>query len=665
MNAGSSNYRDFADQVRNAADIVEVVGQYVELKRAGANMKGLCPFHSEKTPSFNVHPGKQIFKCFGCGKGGDAISFVREIERVGYQEALKILADKYHLEMPSFRAKGPGEEEIRWRQTLSEVVEKAAGYYQKRLADPQAGAFGRQYLAERGMTQEMIQTFRVGIIGEEWDGLEKYLTSQGYSEKAMLETGLVHLKKSGRGTYDYLRERLIFPIANARGHTIAFGGRVLKKDGGPKYMNTPETPLFHKSRELYGLSQSRETMTREGQPAVLVEGYMDVIACHQAGIRSAVASMGTSLTPEQARLVRRYSSEAVFLYDADEAGIKAILRGLDILVGAGLAVRVGLMPAGEDPDSYAQANGAEALQVVVRDAVPFFDFMLDQASKRYNLQMPEESVGALELFEPVLSAINEPLVQDGYIRKLAVALGHEEGTLRQFLARQAKRRRPVREAVTPAPVVTPAPPVDDDRPPEMAPPPDLHNEDGPFALSQEMRDAHYEEAPAEVESDIPIGAQEPTSREKGLLRILMEHADARSVAREKFHPQWVPNPLVRYWVARLLELGDEAVDAWPRLMEMCENRPEQRAFLELIIFETSEPLDVEYIAILEHLMAVMGSDFRKEENRRLNLQIARLAEKKDYAAIAELYEQLKQNLNQRVRERKEATTENAAMRMQY
>ncbi len=646
MSEVSSSYREFADRVRATADIVEVVGQYVELRRAGANLKACCPFHQEKTPSFHVHAAKQIFKCFGCGKSGDVIGFIREIERVDFTEALRILAAKYHLEVPKFRTiTSADEEQLRWRQTLGEILETAAHYYESRLHHPEWGTEIREYLRERGLSDPIIKAFHLGASSTGWEDLAAHLRGKGYSERGLVEVSLVR-ERDGGGVYDYLRDRLIFPIQNARGATIAFGGRVLPGREGPKYLNTSETVLFHKGRELYGLYQAREALTRLGQPAVLVEGYMDVIACHQAGVTSAVASMGTALTPEQAKLIRRYTPRTVFLYDADEAGIKAILRGLEALLSAGLTVSVGLMPAGEDPDSYARQNGAEALRQVVETAIPFFDFLLAQARQRYNLDAPEESVHALELFQPVLAAIQEPMIHDGYVRKLAVALGHEESTLRRYLAQHA-RRAPV---VTPHPEPKPLPtaPMAEDGPPELAPPADLDDFDAPDMGTFDA------ELVAEPQTAVPLGAVEPTQREKGLLRILIEHNDARVLARQQLDPHWIENALVRYWVERLLETDNQGGDIWPVLMQLCQGAPQHEEFLQSVIFATEGHVGPDYLAVMEHLVALIESDYCLAENKRLTRKIAQLSAAGDRQAILELCERQQHNLRQRQARRKQA-----------
>jgi DNA primase len=639
-----SSLRAFADQVRAAADIVEVVGQYAELKRAGANMKACCPFHQEKTPSFNVHPGKQIFKCFGCGKGGDVISFVREIERVDFREALEILARKYGLEVPKFQARDKDDEELRWRQTLGEVLEHAAAYYKARLAHPDQGAFARRYLTERGLQREIIETFGLGVASSEGEALARHLTAKGYSQKTLVEAGVAANRKSGEGIYDYLRDRLIFPILDARGKVIAFGGRIFEGDG-PKYLNTPETPLFQKGRELYGLSHARDAMTRLGAPAVLVEGYMDVIACHQAGVKSAVASMGTSLTPDQARLIRRYAPEAVFLYDADEAGIKATLRGVEILVAANLAVRIGRMPAGEDPDSLAKKGGPEALQKVVADAVPFFDFLVAQARQRFDLSSPEESVRALSLFEPVLSVIAEPLVYEGYVAKLATELGHQEDKLRAYLE---KHRKPL-----------PRHEAGGERG-------DQGSARAPRHREAEEADGFYPESPQPSTGDEEalLGAGPPSRREMGLLHILMDHADARVLARDRLKPEWLTHPLVRYWAQAILNLEETGGDVWQSLVALCQS-PAHEAFLHSAAFSADEPVEEDYLSVADHLMDLLEAEHRRTENSRLHREIHELYRSGRKEDLDKAIELQSRNFQERTRERHRATKENPCVQVKH
>ncbi|MBN1867938.1 DNA primase [Candidatus Sumerlaeota bacterium] len=614
MSSTFSTFSDFANRVRTAADIVEVVGEYVELKRAGANLKGLCPFHQEKTPSFNVHPAKQIFKCFGCGKGGDVIAFVREIERADFREALEILAGKYGLEMPRFEPRGVEEEKIRHRQNLGEALAEAARYYAERLAHPDHGVAGREYLDRRGVSREVVQAFNLGLASEDSRGLTDRLRAKGFSDRTMLEAGLAREFKTGSGVGDYLRGRLIFPILGVRGTIVGFGGRVIG-EGTPKYLNTPETELFRKGHELYGLSQARDTLTRQGSPAVLVEGYMDVIACHQAGVTGAVASMGTALTADQSRLIRRYTREAVFLYDGDEAGIKAILRGLEALVGAGLSVRVGLLPEGEDPDSYARREGVQALRQLVSQAVPFLDFLLQQARRRYDMNSPEGTFQALELFEPVLEAMNEELVREGYITRLALELGHPEAALRRHLdkkSRSARRRAPVAA-------------------------------DGP-----QVGGTNLAPSGSWQEEAVGEGGRRPTPREMGLLRILIEHGDARSQIRPRLRGEWIEHPMVRRWVENVLGVDAREANVWPHLMAQCRS-PEQEGFLQSVVFESDEPGE-DYLAMAEQLVDRIEADYRLAENRRLNAQVDRLWKtSRAKPEIDPIAQRQMENLQERVR----------------
>jgi len=636
----TSSYRDFAEQIRAAADIAEVVGQYVELRRAGANLKACCPFHQEKTPSFNVHPGKQIFKCFGCGKGGDVISFVQEAERVDFREALEILAKRYGLEMPRFQGRSQEDEAVRKRQTLSEILERTAEYYQGRLRDANYGAHGRRYLAERGLSPATVEAFGLGVAGEDWDGLIRFLKGKGYAEESMVQAGVAIPKKSGEGFRDYLRDRLVFPIWNARGGVIAFGGRLFEGEG-PKYLNTPETGLFQKGRELYGLSQARDSLTRQKRPAVLVEGYMDVIACHQAGVTEAVASMGTSLTEDQARLLKRYTDVAVFLYDGDEAGIKAILRGLEGLVKAGLTVRVGILPEGEDPDSYAKKEGPEALCRLIEHAPPFFDFLVLQAHKRFESDSPEARLGMVGLFEPVLSAIEEPIVFDGYVVKLAAELGIEEGALRQYLRKRLKQmekrssKAPVREA---------------------EPIPDV-----PFEEPDFPQDLGYETG---ISPAFEISTEPAPRREAGLLLILLDHVEARLIVRERLRLEWLTHPLARYWVGNILALEDSVSDVWRALTERAES-PDHQKFLESVVFSSEEPLAEDYVAVSEHLMGILESDFQRTENRRLQARIQDLIRSGRQDEIPGLVEEQMRNLHNRVEGRSRATKENPCSQVKY
>ncbi len=357
------------ERIKQAADIVEVVGDFVSLKKRGTNYTACCPFHNEKSPSFNVNPVRQIFKCFGCGAGGDSIKFVMDIEGIGYGEALRFLAQKYSIEIEEERA--TPEEFLRQneRESLFIVLNFAQQYYQKILLESTEGqAIGLSYFRGRSLTDQTIKSFGLGYSLNEWDGLLKEATKRGYNVDILEKAGLV-MKKEGEKarTYDRFRSRVMFPVHNVSGKVIAFGARILVKDPNqPKYLNSPETDVYHKSKVLYGIYQAKNAI-RSADICYLVEGYTDVISLHQAGIQNVVASSGTSLTEDQIRLIARFTPNVTILYDGDAAGIKAAIRGLDMVLEEGLNVSLVLFPDGEDPDSFVYKVGAEAFKKYIND----------------------------------------------------------------------------------------------------------------------------------------------------------------------------------------------------------------------------------------------------------------------------------------------------------
>jgi DNA primase len=369
------------DRIKHAADIVEVVGDFISLKKKGANYSACCPFHNEKTPSFNVNPSRQIYKCFGCGAAGDSIKFVMDIDGVGYGEALRYLANKYNIEIEEEEL--TDEEAIRQnaRESLYIILNFAKNFYQQQLYDTEEGqAIGLSYFRERGFTNDIRKKFELGYSLDTWNSFSKEALDKGYSSELLEKAGLLIHKEGSNpsenrtGGYDRFRGRVIFPIHNIAGKTIAFGARILKSDKNsarganqPKYLNSPETEVYHKSDVLYGIFQAKNAI-RQLEHCYLVEGYTDVISLHQAGIENVVASSGTSLTVEQIRLIGRFTPNITILYDGDMAGIKAALRGLDLVLEEGLNVNVVLFPDGEDPDSYVRKVGAEAFKAHLKKA---------------------------------------------------------------------------------------------------------------------------------------------------------------------------------------------------------------------------------------------------------------------------------------------------------
>ncbi|MBI2095309.1 MAG: DNA primase [Candidatus Omnitrophica bacterium] len=370
-------------QIQERLDIVEVVSDFVPLRRAGRNFKANCPFHEERTPSFVVNPDKQIFHCFGCGVGGNVFSFLMKFEKKDFREVVEALAEKTGVEIPKDRTENPAAQK-RTAQAL-EANRLALEFYHECLLTKAEAQTARRYLESRGIRRETIEHFKIGYAPESWDALYRALKDRA-SEETLEKNGLV-LPKKGGGFYDRFRGRVIFPILDAKGICVAFGGRVLDQSL-PKYLNSPESEIYSKGRNLYGLFQARKSV-RENDGAVVVEGYMDLIACHQAGVTGVVASLGTALTEEQARLIRRHTSNVTILYDADKAGEMATLRGLEIFLEQALEVKVVRLPEGHDPDSYLQERGGEALKAELAGAKSLFEFRLSLAKAKHD-------AGALE-----------------------------------------------------------------------------------------------------------------------------------------------------------------------------------------------------------------------------------------------------------------------------
>ncbi len=363
------------DRIRQSADIIEVVNDFVSLKKRGSNYIACCPFHNEKTPSFNVNPTRQIYKCFGCGKAGDAVRFVMDIENIGYGEALRYLAKKYGVEIEEQEQTPEDLLRQNERESLLIVLNFAKTFFQETLLNADEGkSIGLSYFRERGFTTPTIDAFDLGYSFDQWDGLLQEGLRRGHTRELMEKAGLILIKENDK-VFDRFRGRVMFPIHNVSGRVIAFGARILKADKTqPKYLNSPETAVYHKSQVLYGIFQAKQSIRQE-DVCYLTEGYTDVISLHQAGIKNVVASSGTSLTTEQIRLIARFTPNVTILYDGDAAGIKAALRGLDMVLEEGLNLRLLLLPDGEDPDSYVHKVGSEVFKAYVKEqSQDFIDF---------------------------------------------------------------------------------------------------------------------------------------------------------------------------------------------------------------------------------------------------------------------------------------------------
>ena len=388
----------FLDDLRRQADIVRVIQDYVSLKKKGANWMACCPFHQEKSPSFSVNPAKDIFYCFGCAKGGSVFNFVMEMERVAFPEAVRIVAEKTNVPLPAL------EQDKRYdarRQEADEVIELnswALEWWEQQLTEGGAEArAGREYVEGRGIKEETRKVFRLGYAPDSWDALVSHLKRKGASAGQIERSGLV-VKKDGGGVYDRFRGRVVFPVLDAQGRPVAFGGRVLTKEQEPKYLNSPETAAYTKGRHLYGLHQTRDEI-RKKKFAILVEGYLDLIVPFQAGVRNVVASLGTALTPEQAKLLGRFARQVVVNYDGDKAGVAAAKRAIETLLAEDFEVKILVLPDGADPDEFITAHGVEAYHERRGAASPYIQFVLEQATRERNLRrrvLPQMEAGDYE-----------------------------------------------------------------------------------------------------------------------------------------------------------------------------------------------------------------------------------------------------------------------------
>lgn len=424
---------DIVQKIKDSADILEVVQDFLNLTKKGNNYWAHSPFTNEKTPSFSVSPSKGIFKCFSSGKGGDAITYLMEAEQLSYPEALRYLAEKYNIEIKEEEERSPAELEAQQeRERLLIIHDFAAKYYQNLLQESEDGkAIGLTYFKERGLNAESIERFGLGFSSEDWEGFSKAALAAGFSEAALVASGLSMRSEKTQKLYDRFRGRVIFPIHNLAGRVIAFGGRVLgKAQKQAKYLNSPETAIYHKSNVLYGISQAKRAI-RSQENCYLVEGYTDVIALSQIGIENVLASSGTSLTAEQCRLIKRFSENVTLLFDGDPAGIKAALRGVDLMLEQGLNVRVVTFPAGEDPDSYSKNIGAVSFKKYLKEEVQ--DFITFKASI-YQKDAQNDPLKRAEMVRELVSSIikiPDPIKQEVFYQACARLLNISEQLLMQ------------------------------------------------------------------------------------------------------------------------------------------------------------------------------------------------------------------------------------------
>jgi DNA primase len=509
------------DRVRAANDIVDVIGSYLPLKKAGANFVALCPFHKEKTPSFNVNPHKQIFHCFGCHKGGDVFAFVKEYENIGFVDAVRRLADR--AKIPLELDQNPGEQQSRHlKDQLLQIHEQIAQRWQNCLLNEAAGQVARDYLAKRGVTPEAVKLFRLGAVPDLWDDTVNWAKSKGHDLPLVEKAGLILRKENTDHFYDRFRGRLIFPICDEQGRVIGFSGRVLSGDEkAAKYVNSPETPIFTKSKVFFGLDKSKRAVLDAGF-AIICEGQLDLIACFMGGIQNIVAPQGTAFTEQHARILKRYVNEVVLCFDSDEAGQNAAVRSLDHLLASGLAVRVAVVPAPHDPDSFIKANGGEAFRKLIENAEGFFDYYLNRLCKQND---PNTDKGRNMILRGMADAVHKTgnsVLMDTYAQKTALRLGVSPEAVRAEF----------KKAASPKSVLT--------------------------AEENELS-----------ESTVSTETLQPSSVEFGILQILFKSDEFINWVSGYFDPDWITNEAVKKIVkARIREHREKTWHDLPKFLEV-------------------------------------------------------------------------------------------------
>lgn len=431
--------RGFSEELRNQADILRVIGDYVSLKKKGNNYWACCPFHNEKTPSFSVNPSKGLFKCFGCGKGGDAITFVMEIEGAPFPEAVKTVADKCGIAVPVIADDRQNyEERDRQRADLQQLNAWATEFFEQNLTETAEGRRALAYLEQRGITETTRQQFRLGYAPNSWDAMSSFLKSRGASTVQIERSGLVTLKESG-GFYDRFRGRLMFPICDTQGRVVAFGGRIIG-EGEPKYLNSPETALYTKGQHLFGLGFSRDSI-RNKDFAILVEGYLDFLIPFQEGVRNLVASLGTALTDNQVRLLGRYTRKIVVNFDPDSAGVAATKRSLELLLGEGFKVNVLTLPDNLDPDEFIRERGADSYLRLLKNSQAFLDYIVEQAVGANDQTRPTGKVETINAILPYLKLVKDRIERAEHFARIADRLKIDSKLIRQEFKKAAETRQ--------------------------------------------------------------------------------------------------------------------------------------------------------------------------------------------------------------------------------
>ena len=530
------------ERIRAASDIVDIIGSYLPLKKAGANFVALCPFHKEKTPSFNVNPHRQIFHCFGCHKGGDVFTFVKEYENIGFMDAVRRLAER--AKIPLEFDQTPGEQQSRHiKDQLLQLHEQITQRWQNALLNEASGQIARDYLVKRGVSPEAVKLFRLGYAPDAWDDTVNWAKSKSHDLTLVEKAGLIIHKSEPqtpnselRSFYDRFRGRLMFPICDEQGSVIGFSGRVLSGDEKTaKYVNSPETPIFTKSKVFFGLDKSKRVLLDAGF-AVVCEGQLDLIACFMAGVQNVVAPQGTAFTADHARIIKRYVDEVVLCFDSDEAGQNAAVRSLDHLLASGLAVRVAVVPAPHDPDSFIKANGGEAFRKLVEGAEGFFDYYLKRLCEQNDVKTDKGRTVVVRSMLEALQKTGNRVVFDKYAHDLTFKLGL---SFRSIVDEFQK------------------------------------------VLNEQPSGKREESIESAASTEIP----RPPDKEFWLLKLLLLHDDLVAWATLHLDVNWIFYPLVRQIVEK--RLAAQTGETWKNLaafLDECES-PEMRALVTEAVAE--------------------------------------------------------------------------------
>jgi len=430
------------DEIRDRTDIVTVISDHVVLKKVGKNFKGLCPFHSEKTPSFSVSPEKRIYHCFGCGVGGNVFKFLMEIQSISFPEVLKVMAERAGIPLPrnsSDHSTDPGHKE---RESLRKLNEAATRYFQSLLKNPEGGLSARNYLTSRHFDAETLERYRIGWAAPTWKGLLTHVQQKSsVTQEQLLKSGLIIQKEDSSTVYDRFRGRVIFPIKDLHSNIIGFGGRSINEEDQPKYLNSPETLLYQKSETLFGMDQAKQAIRKENQ-VILVEGYFDQMRAVQHGIEYAVATCGTALTAKQASMLRNHAETAILIFDSDSAGRSAAEKGFDILLEHGMNVKIVVLPEGQDPDSFIQEQGAESFLEKVRNAKPFMESYIDALVRESPGQTPADKVKMANQILPLLAKIKNTVERSAWLEKFTSKTNIDDRTFLKELSKALTQNQP-------------------------------------------------------------------------------------------------------------------------------------------------------------------------------------------------------------------------------